>query len=182
MASDKDISKIITCFLKNATPEEINELKSLVKEKKISLDNLDFSSMARKTAISIKKQMGVSKDFVKETVKGFACRIIRQHSPDISERDLNILMESIVPSKGKKYKTLLPPEMMKSMVVQFINFSLKRMSEEEIAEMPNRWVQKYLNAFSPIVRGLIGSFLKKEIDEEMFWLAIDEAIRRIKTG
>ncbi|MBN1524728.1 MAG: hypothetical protein JW904_09605 [Spirochaetales bacterium] len=184
MNSKKDPSEILTDFFNHATPDEIRELKALIQSRKQnkSLNNMNFSSMAEQVAASIKDQMGLSKDFVKETAETAIKQIIRAYAPDIPPKDLDALVKAMTPSMHKKYEAAVPPEMLKEMVSLFVDYSLGRMSEDEKQEMPTGWSQKYWFAFSPVIQGLINRFLHGEVDEELFWLAIDEAIRRSKTS
>jgi hypothetical protein len=55
------------------------------------------------------------------------------------------------------------------------------MSAEDKARMPENWTVKYWNVFPPLIRGLISKLLHNEIDEELFGLAVDEAVRRMNT-
>ncbi len=184
MPTREEIYGIIASYMNTASPEQVRELKALLKKRVgvPGLGNLDFSAMAEKVAASIKQQMGLSQKAVKQTAVNAVSRLIRAHAPDISERDLALLLEAMIPSMIESRRPPVPPDMLQVMVNQFVSYSLGRMNPKEKTEMPPGWTSKYWNAFPPAIRELIAKLLHGEIDEELFGLAVTEAIRRKAAG
>ncbi|RPJ09540.1 MAG: hypothetical protein EHM28_01250 [Spirochaetaceae bacterium] len=182
MPTREEISEILASFMNNASPAEVKELQALLKKRRGpgGVGKLNLTGMAKQVAASIKEQMGLSEKFVKETATSTVTRLIKAYAPDISDKDLEALLGEMIPSLKRKKAPKIPPDMLKTMIAQFIDYSLGRMSDADKAEMPAQWSAKYWNAFPPIIRNLITKLLHNEIDEELFWLAVTEAIRRME--
>jgi hypothetical protein len=181
MPTRQEILEIIASYMNTATPEQAEELKTLLKQRAGSggLGNLDFAAMAEKVAASIREQMGLSKEALRETAVNAVSRLIRSSVPEISDHDLSLLLEEMIPSMVESRRSPIPPDMLEVMVNQFAAYSLGRMPSQAKTEMPQGWTAKYWNAFPPVIKGLISKLLYGEIDEELFNLAVKEAIRRI---
>jgi hypothetical protein len=188
MPSQDEISEIIASFMKNASPAEIKELQALMKKRRgpaggpAGIGKLNLSGMAKQVAASINQQMGLTEKSVKETATSTVTKLIRAYAPEISDKDLELLLQEMIPSLKREKALQIPGDMLAAMVAQFVDYSLGRMSDADKALMPKEWTAKYWNAFPPIIRNLVTKFLHSEIDEELFRLTIDEAIRRMEHG
>jgi hypothetical protein len=184
MPTREEIYEIIASYMNTATPEQVRELKALLKKRTgiPGLGSLDFSAMAEKVAASIKQQMGLSQKAVRQTAVDAVSRLIRAYAPDISDRDLSLLLKEMIPSMVESRRPPVPPDMLQVMVNQFVAYSLGRMNPQEKSTMPPGWTAKYWSAFPPMIRELIAKLLHGEIDEELFGLAVTEAIRRKTAG
>jgi len=118
---------------------------------------------------------------LKESVRDYAIRIIKQQAPELTDEQIEELTGSWIPGKafgagnGKKRKggfdQSIPRDLLASMVEQFVSFSLGRMEEEEDNALRlemGPWPDKYWNAFPQVIRLLVKDFLKGEIDETDF--------------
>src|SRR4030043_425032 len=94
------------------SPEEIRELKALLRRRKESFGpgNLDFSGMAQRVAASIKQQMGLSRKALRETAVDTVSRLIRASAPDISEHDLGLMLQEMIPSMVAPRRSPLPTD------------------------------------------------------------------------
>jgi hypothetical protein len=177
MKEKENILKIIDDFIKNATADELEELRGLLKKRKKTGINIDFTGMARDTAETIQKQMRLTNETVKATARDLVARLARSYNPEFSEKEIRAIVDEMVPSAGPKKK--VPPALMIAMVEQFISYSTGAMSEREMKEFPSGWQKKYWEAFPQSLQRLIADLLYDKIDEREFWIA---ARRLIETG
>jgi hypothetical protein len=175
--------------MKSASTEEKRELNRLLKarEKKPSADfkpqglNMDVNQLARNMSKQINEQLGMADINIKKMAKDLVVQMALQHKPDITPKELNAIVNQMVPEKrdGAILKKI-PPELLKSMIVQFVAYSTNSMSAKDQAQLPEGWVAKYWNIFSQDIRDLITMYLKDGIDNRNFWLAIEKLIKRIR--
>jgi hypothetical protein len=112
---------------------------------------------------------------LKNSVRDYAIRIIRQQAPELTDKQIEELTRSWIPDSVKKRKSgfdeSIPRDVMASMVDQFVSFSLGRMEAEEdnaLRREMGPWPDKYWNAFPSVIRLLVKDLLKGEIDENDF--------------
>ena len=146
---DKDeIMDILSRFLKNADPKEIQELNELIKRKKKGdMISLDISQMAQKMASNIQSQMGLTTKQIKKMARELVATMILQYDQHISEEALYILLDQMVPMEPPNTGKNMPPEMLMEMVDHFISYSFGRMSETYQSNLPKDWPQKYWENF-----------------------------------
>jgi len=118
---------------------------------------------------------------VKNGIRDYAIRIIKQQAPELTDKQIEELTRSWIPEKTSGAKSMekqksgfdesIPRNILTSMVDQFVSFSLGRMEEEEdnaLRREMGPWPDKYWNAFPNVVRLLLKDFLKGEMDETDF--------------
>jgi len=135
----------------------------------------------RRLAEEITSQLNIQGNIesLKNSVRDYAIRIIKQEAPELTEKQIKELTRAWIPeakaSETKKSSgdsgQSVPRNLLASMIDQFVSFSLGRMEEEEDkalrAEM-GPWPDKYWKAFPQVIRLLITDFLKGEMDETDF--------------
>lgn len=167
--------KLLDYILHRATVEEIRGIEMALERRRSELPagvaDLDFQKMASQ----ISSRIGHSLDFdVKGMTKRLVVEMILQQYPDISDEELQALVDRFVPEEGRRHSEglQLSRDLRISMLDQFIRYSTGRMPAKELNELksaaPN-WVELYWNAFSPRHRALLGQLLKGEIDTDDFW-------------
>jgi len=127
---------------------------------------------------------------LKNSVRDFAIRIIKQQAPDLTEAQIEKLTDAWIPEKaaagGKKRSGAgstgqsIPRDLLASMIDNFVSFSLGRMEEKEdraLRREMGAWPDKYWNAFPKVVRLIVKDFLKGEIDENDFNTRIGLALQ-----
>jgi len=176
-----EAGRIIREFMENASQDEILELERLLKEreKRRRYSVPDPADMAKKLSSQIQNQMGLTNKNIKSMARELVIKLAREHKPDIKPDELRALVEQMVPSgsgQGKGGAAPVPREMMKTMIVQFILYSQGKMESSELETMPEGWVQKYWDAFTPNIRKLISVYIKGGIDKRSFWKRIREAL------
>ncbi len=174
----KEFQDIIKEYLESASEEEAKELFELLKkrEEKLNLHyNVDVSSMAKEMAKKIHDQIGFTTENVKTMAVELVKKMAREKEPNITERELDQLVELMVPDREKKIAKI-PPVVIYNMVEQFISFSQGTMAANMIAELPQGWVEKYWDFFPEVVQKLIRAYIKEEITEKDFWGAIQKVL------
>jgi hypothetical protein len=179
--------KILEDYIKSASPGERKELNRLLeaREKKNTGDlksrglNMDVNQLAKNMSRQINEQLGMADINIKKMAKDLVVQMALQHKPDITEKELSALVNQMVPEKKENdISKKIPPELLKSMIVQFITYSTGSMPEKDQAQLPAGWAKKYWNAFSPDIRDLITMYLKNGIDNRNFWIAIERLQRK----
>ena len=122
---------------------------------------------------------------LKNSVRDYAIRIIRQTAPELTDKQIEELTRAWIPgakASGAKSSSGLaadgslsgqsiPQDLLASMIDQFVSFSLGRMEEEEDKALRSEmgpWPDKYWKSFPQVIRLLITDFLKGEMDETDF--------------
>ena len=142
----------------------------------------------RRMAEELSSQLNIEGNIegLKNSIRDYAIRIIRQQAPELTDEQIEQLTGSWIPEKhgaagrrrgGKPGRNQLngdasiPESLLASMIDQFVSFSLGRMEEEEDAALRKEmgpWPDKYWNSFPQVARLLIKDFLKGEIEESEF--------------
>lgn len=178
--SEKKTQFVIAEFLQNATPEERAEFEKLLKEReqrKGGLEKINVNRLARQMAASLQEQMGITSENVKRMTRELVVRLAREKCPDITNRELRILLNQLVPDeKSSPAASFLPPEVILSMVQHVISYAVGAMTEEEKSEFPDGWFEKYWALFPSEVKELISSFLNENIDIGLFWKEVKKII------
>ena len=172
MTNKQDADRILREFLENATPAEREELNRLLDERKrnpMSIKEMNIGGIARSMAEDLQKTMGLTQDNIRRTAVDMVVRLARQHQPDISDAELQALVNEMVPNYRAEAKRKLPPEIVKTMVLQFVSYSMGEMPEHELRELPDGWAKKYWSHFPVPVQQLISDFLKGGSSRREFW-------------
>ena len=179
--SNAELVQTLDYILNRCNEQEIEAVAAAVVRRR--RDIALFGSMpvapdARSMAKELSSQLNLEGTIegLKNSVRDYAIRIIKQEAPDLSEEQINELTRAWIPERAsaknsKEEKNGLPRNVLASMIDQFISFSLGRMEEEEDEALRNEmgpWPDKYWKAFPQVVRLIITDFLKGEIDEADF--------------
>ncbi len=190
MSIDDKKRKILEDYMKSASPDERKELNRLLKsrEKKPLADlktqglNMDVNQLARNMSKQINEQLGMADINIKKMAKDLVVQMALQHKPDITPKELNAIVNQMVPEKrDSDILKKIPPELLKSMILQFIAYSTNSMSAKDQAQLPEGWARKYWGIFSQDIRDLITMYLKNGIDNRNFQLAIEKIIKQSRS-
>ena len=177
--------RILDFVLNQSTEEEIEVIQQAMTRRledlRFGASRLRIQEMARKTGESVQEQFTYSDRF-QSMMRDFIRRTVRESQPDIPEKELEEILERCLPNpktaeKGREKD--LPGEVVKSMIVQFIDYSLGRMPEEQKIELVPNWHRQYWGIFASRTRKLIADLLGEKIEEKTFWEEIerpDEAL------
>ena len=119
---------------------------------------------------------------MKDSIRDYAIRIIKQQAPELTERQIDELTRSWIPERkgaagsrkragASSLDSSVPRDLLASMIDQFVSFSLGRMEEEEdhaLRKEMGPWPDKYWRSFPQVIRLLLSDFLKGEMDETDF--------------
>ena len=141
----------------------------------------DPHSLARELSSQLNIEGNI--EGLKNSVRDYAIRIIKQQAPELTDAQIEDLTRSWIPERGSagggrnsgqaqgSPDSSIPRDLLASMVDQFVSFSLGRMEEEEDRALRNEmgpWPDKYWKSFPQVIRLLIADFLKGEMDEKDF--------------
>jgi hypothetical protein len=176
----EEMLQILDFILNRSTRGDLEVIQEAVKRRirdiRTSIAGVDVRAIARKTADSIQKQLGSAEE-VGSMIRRFIRDLIKQQQPDISEEDLEKLLDRCLPASSVDeeqsvsgfQEDKLPPDMIQSMLVQFIDYSLGRMSKADKKDLAPDWHTRYWEAFSPRLKRLLSDLLKEKISESVFW-------------
>ena len=129
--------------------------------------------MAKEIAAQINSGIGAGVDGLKTQVREMTIRIIREHAPELTEKQIEELCRAWIPESGGREGggPAIPRDMLASMIEQFISFSQGTMSasaDQKLREEMGTWPERYWNAFPQVIRTIITDFLKDRITEKEF--------------
>lgn len=164
-------------FLKNASPEEIKEFRRLLEERKRSRSGggVNVADLAKTMSRQIQEQMGVTNLNTKKMARDMVVNMARKYKPDITEKELALLVKTMVPSKRPVARVKIPADILKTMVIQFVSYTSGEMGQADRKKLPDGWEKKYWNSFSPEVKNLIAAYLAGTISKKSFWSGIVKA-------
>ena len=183
--ANEELVRALDYILNRCNERDIDAIAAAIvrRRKDISM----FGSMpaipnARALAEQLNSQLNIqgSIDGLKNSVRDYVVRIIKQQAPELSDRQIEELTRSWVPesapsgrprSQTAGQESSLPVNVLASMVDQFVSFSMGRMEEEEDKALRREigpWPDKYWKAFPQVIRLLITDFIKGEISESDF--------------
>jgi len=109
-------------------------------------------------------------------------RICKEHAPELDEHQISELCNAWMPGtstgKGDSGESL-PPDVLISMIEQFISFSngtMKESVDKSLRDELGAWPQRYWDAFPAVIRQIITDYLKDKITEKDFKSKIAIAI------
>jgi len=184
MSGKEEMLQILDFILNRSTYGDLEVIQEAIRRRtrdiKTRIAGVDVRGIARQTAGSIQKQIG-SADEVTHMIRRFVRELITQQQPNISEEQLEQLLDKCLPasegndldSTGKdepgSIEERFPPDMIQSMLVQFIDYSFGRMDEDQKKDLAPDWQMRYWEAFSPALKRLLSDLLKGKISEGRFW-------------
>ncbi len=130
-------------------------------------------------SITSQINVGASIEGMQQTIRDMVIRIIRKEAPELTEDQINELAASWIPSASKDSKSPIPPELLMSMINQFISYSEGTMSDAEEKGLRSEmgdWPERYWNAFPQVVCLIIREYLNGEISAEEYKRKIKAAV------
>jgi hypothetical protein len=182
----KELETVLDYILNKADEAEFEVIAKACERRKndrsafARIGGLGPNAQAHKMADNIQTQMGYSLDGIRATVKEYVADIIRKNAPEVSEEQLQELLDAYVPdpdkaAKQKKKNSPYPPEALLSMARQFVEYAEGRMApsrQREIWEQMPRWQDEYWAAFPGEMKALIKAYLDGQIDGDTFNTAL----------
>ncbi|GHU60053.1 hypothetical protein FACS189444_6570 [Spirochaetia bacterium] len=138
----------------------------------------DPHRMARDLSSKLDMGLGAGLNNLTDMVRSMAVRIIKQEAPELTEAQIDELTRAWIPSGtpggglvGPGKDEAMPPDLLASMINQFISFSLGRMSPDEDQGLRadlGAWPERYWKAFPQVIQLIITDFLNGEMTEGEF--------------
>jgi len=138
----------------------------------------DPQKMAKEITGKINTGISSSIDAMRESVQTMIIKLLKEHAPELNDKQINELCQAWLPGQ-KDSGSSLPPNVLLSMIDQFISFSHGEMNEsvdKGLREEIGAWPQRYWNSFPSVVRQLITDYLKNKIPEKDFKMKITIAL------
>ncbi len=135
-------------------------------------------AMARRMAGELEKGVGATMESVRGTVRGFVKDIIRKNAPEVTDEQLEALLEEYAPQPGARRKEAaspLPPEALLGMATAFVEYSRGAMPpsrQRELWESNPRWQDEYWAAFPAEIKTLVKAYIEGRLDADSFGAAL----------
>jgi hypothetical protein len=124
---------------------------------------------------------------VKGSIREMAMRVIREEAPELSDEQAAELTRAWIPAMTQREgpnaenapRDRLPPDLLGTMIDQFVLYSQGRMDKREDQALRSQfeaWPERYWKAFPPVIRLIINDFLKGGIKEDDFKTKIGAAL------
>jgi len=141
----------------------------------------DPQRMASEITNRINSGLSGGMNAMRESIQGMITNILKEHAPELNKKQINELTEAWLPTGtgSKDGKSDLPPDVLLSMIEQFVAFTHGEMSEavdKKLREEMGTWPQRYWNAFPPVIRQITTDYLKNKIPENDFKMKITIAL------
>jgi len=129
--------------------------------------------MAKEISASLGDSTKKIMDGMKSSIHEMIVRLLREHAPELNESQIDELCEAWMPSHSGKNKNdkSLPPDVLLSMVEQFVSFSHGNMSksvDKELRDELGAWPERYWNSFPTVIRQIIKDYLGNKITEKEY--------------
>lgn len=185
----KELEFILDYILNKADASEFEVIDKACKRRGRDLKAFESlggegpGAMARRMAGELQNSVGATMDSVRGTVRGFVSDIIRKNAPEVSEEQLEALLDEYAPppdAKRREAASSLPPEALLGMVTSFVEFSRGAMApsrQRELWESNPRWQDEYWAAFPGEIKALVKAYIEGKIDDETFGSAILSILR-----
>ena len=144
---------------------------------------------------TVSNSINTSISGLQESLKDFAWDLVRKENPNLTEDELNHIVDAMIPDilatkkqssaadVIKSGKSLVvdgkvngvPVDAMLDMVLQFISFSNGTLPPEQERALCNAlgdWSRSYWQSFPESLQSLIRSYLKNEISSDVFQQAL----------
>jgi hypothetical protein len=132
-------------------------------------DMPDPDKLAKEITERVNQGIGSGIENMRESIREMIIHILKEHAPELNESQIDELCEAWLPTGGKK--EAMPPDVLISMIEQFISFSHGTMSksvDEDLRSQMGAWPDRYWKSFPPVIRQLISDYLKNKITENDF--------------
>jgi hypothetical protein len=187
MATNSTITGILDYILNRASRYELELVsealrKRMERESGLGARLVDVQNIARSMAEGIEKQMSIGAGNVHQMSRRLVADMIRKEKPDISEAELQQLIEMFLPDKGAGSANTggIPRDMLLTMITQFLAYSTGEMNEADKKQFPAGWYNKYWEAFPVDIQNLIRDYIHGKIGKNQLWKGIRESPAMMK--
>jgi len=188
MADREALYQILDYILNKATSDELSVIGEALKRRTAehrTLGGIDPRGMAESMARNVKEQLSKLGD-IGEIARKMVTDMIREKEPEISDHDLQVLLDTWLPgtrNRGQDGSPAVtpgaegaaegaaefPPDVLVTMISQFVAGSQGTLSPQDLRELPKDWREQFWESFPHPVRTLIDEHLHGRLNEVEFW-------------
>ncbi|MCL2180305.1 MAG: hypothetical protein FWB83_04170 [Treponema sp.] len=131
----------------------------------------DPQKMAKEITEKIDAGIGGGIETMRKSIQDMIIKILHEHAPELNEKQIDELCQAWLPDRVKKQEGALPPDVLLSMIEQFVSFSHGEMPEStdrSLREEIGSWPERYWKAFPPVIRQIVSDYLKNKISDSDF--------------
>lgn len=190
--ADIGLQAVLGFILNQADPAEFEVILKACERRRqdmgryARLGGMNPSMMADKMAASINEGVASSIESLRDTVRSYVERIIREQAPEAGDEEVEALLRHYLPdppdAKAPPGGTAglyaddeadhLPPDALVMMIRDFTDYSLGLMppsKQKELWDWLPDWQDKYWSAFPPEIKAFVKARLENRLDDEDFW-------------
>lgn len=190
--ADIGLHVVLDFILNRAEPAEFEVILKACERRRqdmgryARLGGMNPANMADKMAASLNEGVASSIESLRETVRSYVERIIREKAPDAGDDEVAALLRHYLPDPpttanppggatglhddGKTGQ--LPAEALLMMIRDFTDYSLGFMPpsrQKELWDWIEEWQGKYWSAFPPEIKAFVKARLEGKLEDEDFW-------------
>ena len=176
----EDLFSVVNAILNDATDADVEVIIEALKRRAKgrntgTVRGINPERLAKESAGIISNQMSYSIGNIRKMIQDFAVDIIRKEAPELNEEQIAELTDAWIPDGGiqqKKEQRELPPDVLLTMIKQFLSYSSGSMSPSEQMELENQipdWQRAYWKRMPDGIRSVITLYLKGSIDSDECW-------------
>jgi hypothetical protein len=187
MSSEEPLYEVIEFILNRASSAELEVIAEAVKRRQHpgkGLGGISPRGMAENVAAKVKQQLGGVLD-VKAISRQIVTDLIRQKEPNISDRELEELLDNWLPGSVRarkeapsaepsgpnpeQAKDRMAPDVLVTMISQYVAARQGTLPGDEQEKLPKNWQSRYWESFPDKIRGRIREYLNGRLTEVEFW-------------
>ncbi|MDR0322780.1 MAG: hypothetical protein LBI28_14895 [Treponema sp.] len=135
----------------------------------------DPQKMSKEISEKLNAGIGGGIESMKKSVRDMMVKILKEHAPELNKKQIDELCDSWLPKNSETKKGAagsgLPPDVLLSMIEQFVAFShgeMRESTDQGLREEMGAWPERYWNSFPPVIRQIITDYLKSKISDKDF--------------
>ena len=192
MSSEDPLYSVVEFILNRATSAQLEVIAEALKRRRSpgkGLGGISPRGMAENVAQKVKQQLGGMLD-VHSISRQIVTDLIRQKEPNISDRELEVLLDQWLPSSARAREAAVQPEqpgpeqetggiapdVLITMISQYVSARRGTLSPEERDRLPKNWQTDYWEHFPDTVRLRIREHLGGRLGEVEFWDSVISAL------
>jgi hypothetical protein len=183
MSSEEPLYSVIDFILNRASSAELEVIAEALKRRQNpgkGLGGISPRGMAENVAEKVKEQLGGMLD-VRAISRQIVTDLIRQKEPNISDRELEVLLDNWLPGTARSRESAaqpaaapeqMSPDVLVTRISQYVSARQGTLSKEEKDRLPKNWQSLYWASFPDELRRLIREHLNGRLNEVDFWNSV----------
>lgn len=192
-----ELQAVVDYVLNKASPGEFEVIVKACERRRhdmgkfAGLGGLNPGALAEKMAASVQNGLLSSTSGLRDSVREYVARLVRQKEPGASDEQIENLLDQVLPDRSSTANAEgvagghhelrhdlsdeLPSEALVLMVRDFCDYSQGLMppsKQQELWEGIPQWQDQYWKVFSPELKAFIKARLENRLQEEAFWSAV----------